>query len=428
MVMVLKPAGACRPRCHACTMRSVVQAPTDTRPMAAQTLTQHLASISALAPVIAAHADAAENQRCLPQPIVRAMIDAGLFKLYLPRSLGGSELDPLEFAQCLEAIAALDGSTGWCAFIGNVNTLFTSPLAPASIETIFAGQPDVVTGSAFFPFGRAERREGGFEVSGRWQFASGCTHCTWYFVLCQEYDGDTPQFHPHGAPRTLACFLPIEQYTIDETWNVSGMAGSGSHDVVLQRAFVPAAMSWPFGRHMHPDPRHFSGSLYRYPGYAMGVMQVGFVAIGIAQGAIDHAVALAQTKTGVASTTTLKERPTFHIGLAEAVALVRSSRAWLQDALRQFGDFVAAGEEVSYAARANMLLASTKAVHNCAKATDIVYTQSGANANYRRNPLQRSLRDAHAATQHFAVAINQIESAGRMMLGFEPLPPPVILS
>jgi indole-3-acetate monooxygenase len=391
-------------------------------------LQDHLARIAALRPLIEAHAEEGERLRRLPPPVARALIDAGLFKLYLPRSLGGSELPPLEFAQCLEAISRIDGSAGWCAFIGNVNTLFTSPMAPSSIETIFANQPDVVTGSAFFPFGRAQIVDGGHEVSGRWQFASGCQHCSWYFVLCQEYDGDTPLFSAHGAPRTRACFAPIERYTIEETWDVSGLAGSGSHDVILDRVFVPQGMSWAFGRNMRPDPNHFSGSLYQYPPYAMGVMQAGFVAIGIAQGAIDRAVEIAQTKTGVATTTTLRERPTFHIGLAEAVALVRGSRAWLRDALSEFGEFIARGEEVSYASRANMLLAATKAAHNCARATDIMFTLSGANANYRRNPLQRSLRDAHAATQHFAVAVNQIESAGRMMLGFEPLPPPVILS
>lgn len=396
--------------------------------MGTEVLQRHLASIANLAPLIEAHADAAEQQHRLPHAVVRAMSEAGLFKLYLPRSLQGSELDPLEFAQCLEAISRIDGSTGWCAFIGNVNTLFTSPMVPASIETIFAQHSEVVTGSAFFPFGRALRRQGGHEVSGRWQFASGCQHCSWYFVLCQEYDGDMPLFHEHGAPRTRACFVPIASYTIDETWDVSGLAGSGSHDVILDGVFVPQDMSWAFGRGMRPDPRHFSGPLYRYPPCATGVMQAGFTGIGIAQGAIDRAVEIARTKTGVATTTTLRERPTFHIGLADAVALVRSSRAWLQDALREFGDFILRGEKVSYEARANMLLAATKAVHNCARATDIMFTLSGANANYRRNPLQRSLRDAHAATQHFAVAVNQIESAGRMMLGMEPLAPPVILS
>ncbi len=388
---------------------------------------EHLASVQRLAPLIEANADRAERERRLPLAVVRAMTAAGLFKLYVPRSLGGSELEPLEFARILEEIGRIDGSTAWCAFIGNVNTLFTSPMAPAAIEKIYATDPEVVTGSAFFPFGRALRRDGGYEVTGRWQFASGCQHCTWYFVLCQVYEGDTPQFKPNGSPLTRACFFPQAELRIEETWDVSGLSGSGSHDLLFENAFVPEEMTWAFGA-APPDPRHFSGALYRYPAYAMGVMQVGFLAIGIAQGAIDRAVTLAQTKTGVATSTSIKERPTFHIGLAEATALVRGARAWLQDALREFGEFVARGAEVSYDARANMLLAATKAVHNGAKATDIMYTLSGAAANYRGNALQRSLRDAHAATQHFAVAINQIESAGRMMLGYSPLPPPVILS
>ncbi|MBK8960741.1 MAG: hypothetical protein IPM80_20545 [Proteobacteria bacterium] len=266
-------------------------------------------------------------------------------------------------------------------------------MVPASIETIFANQPEVVTGSAFFPFGRARRCEGGHRVTGRWQFASGCQHCSWYFVLCQEYDGDTPLFHDHGAPRTRACFVPISSYSIEETWDVSGLAGSGSHDVILDDVFVPEDMSWPFGRHMRPDARHFSGPLYRYPSYATGVMRSGLHRRGIAQGAIDRAVEIAQTKTGVATTTTLRDRPTFHIGLAEAVALVRGSRAWLKDALREFGAFIAREEDVSFEARANMLLAATKAVHNCARATDIMFTLSGANANFEAQSLQRLLRE-----------------------------------
>ena len=90
--------------------------------MGSEVLQRHLANIARLAPLIETHADDAERQRRLPQPIVQALTDAGLFKLYLPQSLGGSELEPLEFAQCLEAISRIDGSTGWCAFIGNVNT------------------------------------------------------------------------------------------------------------------------------------------------------------------------------------------------------------------------------------------------------------------------------------------------------------------
>ena len=204
VVAVAPHRTACPPvQLASCTLTSSRRAPA----MSTASLAQHLGAIAALAAVIAAYADAAEAKRRLPRPIVRALIEVGLFRLYLPRSLGGSQLESLEFAQCLDAIAALDGSTGWWAVIGNVNTWFTSPLAPACVETIFAGQPDVVTGSACFPFGRAERREGGFAVNGRWQFASGCTHCRWYFVLCQEFEGDTPQCHAHGARWPASCPL-----------------------------------------------------------------------------------------------------------------------------------------------------------------------------------------------------------------------------
>ncbi|MGE0859180.1 MAG: acyl-CoA dehydrogenase family protein [Gammaproteobacteria bacterium] len=395
--------------------------------MSAALLEQHLASVARLAPLIAEHAADAERERRLPQPIVRAMTEAGLFRLYVPHSLGGSQLSPLEFAEILESLSRIDGSTGWCAFIGNVNTLFTTPMLPAAIERIFLDQPGTVTGSAFFPFGRAVRADGGFRLSGRWQFASGCQHCRWYFVLCQEYEGGAPQFSASGVPLTRACFLPLEAYTIEETWDVSGLSGSGSHDVILDDVFVPIDMTWIFGRSMRPDPKHFGAPMYRHPPYATGVMQAGFIGIGIAQGAIDHALEIAQTKLGVGTSTPLRERPTFHIGLADAVALVRGSRAWLKEALAEFEQAVLAGQEVPYESRANMMLAATKAMHNSARATDIVYSLCGANANYRKNPLQRALRDVHAATQHFAVAINQVESAGRMMVGLEPLAPPVIL-
>lgn len=114
--------------------------------------------------------------------------------------------------------------------------------------------------------------------------------------------------------------------------------------------------------------------------------------------------------------------------LAEAVALIRAARAWLREALQQLSTAILAGETDQFEKRANMLLASTNASHSAAKAVDIIYTISGAGANYRSNRLQRALRDVHAVTQHFVTAAPQYESAGRMLLGLPPLSPPYILS
>lgn len=265
--------------------------------MSAALLEQHLASVARIAPRTA-HAADAERERRLPQPIVRAMTEAGLFRLYVPHSLGGSQLSPLEFAEILRRCRASTARPAGAPSSATSNTLFTTPMQPAAIERIFLDQPGTVTGLAFFPFGRAVRTDGGFRLSGRWQFASGCQHCRWYFVLCQEYQDGEPQFSASGVPLTRACFLPLEAYTIEETWDVSGLSGSGSHDVILDDVFVPEDMTWIFGRSMRRI-KHFGAPMHRMPPYATGVMQAGFIGIGIAQGAIDHAMEIAQTKLGV---------------------------------------------------------------------------------------------------------------------------------
>ena len=391
-------------------------------------ITPYLEAVERLAPTIVEGADAAERNRRLSPSVVDAMREAGLFRLYLPETLGGAELKPLEFAEILEAIAKLDGSTAWCTWIGNVNTLFSTPLADEPVEHIFGTDPGVVTGSTFFPPGRAERVGGGYRVSGRWSFASGSTHCNWYFVLCVVHEHGVPVEGAQGMPEIRACYFPIDTVRIEETWDVSGLAGTGSHDVVLDDAYVSEDYTWVFGPGMKPASRHYAGALYQYPAYATGVMQVGFIAVGIAQGAVDKVIDIPQSKRGVGSSVVMRDRPSFHLRLAEAVAMIRSARAWLREAQAAFGTHVEAGEEVPFSARAEMLLAATNACHASARAVDIVYTAAGANANYRKNPLQRALRDIHAATQHFAIAGTQYESAGRMMLGLPPLDPPFILA
>lgn len=396
--------------------------------VATDRLDQLLSTVRRLAPLIRQHADTSERNHRLAPEIVSAFVDAGLFRLYLPHSLNGAELDPMSFATVLEEISRIDGSTGWCTWIGNVNTLFVIPLADEAVTTIFGSHLRGVTGSAFFPLGRAEYHTSGYIVNGRWPYASGCQHCTWYFVLCQVFAGDQQRMIAPGVPEMRACFLPIERITIEETWDVSGLAGTGSHDVVLNHALVPEAYTWQFGPGMMPQSTHFQRPLYRHSAYAVGVTQIGFIALGIAQGAVDLSIELASSKSSLGSTTPLRDRSLFQVRLAEAVALIRAARAWLREALQQLSTAILAGEQDQFEKRANMLLAATNASHSAAKAVDIIYTISGAGANYRRNLLQRALRDVHAVTQHFVTAAPQYESAGRMLLGLPPLSPPFILS
>jgi alkylation response protein AidB-like acyl-CoA dehydrogenase len=156
-------------------------------------------------------------------------------------------------------------------------------------------------------------------------------------------------------------------------------------------------------------------------------LPISAVALGIAQGALDTCMDLAQTQHPAGTTTLLRERPMFHFRLAEAVALVRSARAWLHAAVQQAWEALQARGQVAFEARADILLAAANATRSAAAAVDIVYTAAGASANYRRSPLQRALRDIHAATQHMGTALQQFESAGRMLLGLQPLQPLILL-
>ena len=212
-----------------------------------------------------------------------------------------------------------------------------------------------------------------------------------------------------------------------DTWEVSGLAGTGSHDVVIEQVFVPEAYTGLFGAGPLPHSTHFQGLLYRYPFIVASALPLGALAIGIAHGAVETVMEVAQGKQPVGSATLLREQALFHVRLAEAVALVRAARAWLYAAVQQSWEAMQTRGEVTVAERADVLLAAAHATRSAAAAVDLVYTAAGAAANARRSPLQRALRDIHAVTQHIATAPAQYESAGRMLVGLPPLQSRILL-
>jgi indole-3-acetate monooxygenase len=386
-----------------------------------------LNAVCTLEPLIRQHADEAERNRRLSQPVVTALAEAGIFRMYTPRALGGLEVDPLTFYRVVEAIARVDGSTGWCVFIAGGNPLLGAYLSDRAAEEIFGRDPHVVTAGVVFPYGRAVVCDGGYRVSGRWSYASGCQHCAWIFCCCQVFDADRMRLTASGEPEVRLLFMPTAQVTIVDTWEVSGLAGTGSHDVVIEQVFVPGDYTCPFGPGMTLQGKHYQSPLYRYVLYASFQGAIGAVALGIAQGAVDACLELAHAKQPSGSSGLLRERPMFQVRLAEAVALVRSARAWLHASVQETWQLLLASGQVSVAERAGLLLAAANATRGAAAAVDLVYTAAGATANYRHSPLQRALRDVHAVTQHMGTAPQQYESAGRMLLGLHPLHPLILL-
>jgi alkylation response protein AidB-like acyl-CoA dehydrogenase len=382
-----------------------------------------LNAIGTLEPLIRQHADEAERHRRLALPVVRALTDAGIFRMCVPLALGGLEVPPLTFYRVVEAVARLDGSTGWCTFIGGSDGLVGAYLAHQTAEEIFGRDPRVVLAGSVAPAGSATVVADGYRVSGRWPYASGSQHCTWLLGLCHVLEGNQPRLTATGVPEVRVALIPAAQVTIlEDTWEVSGLVGTGSHDFTVEQVFVPEAYTWRFGPGMPRGP-HYQGPLYRFPLVGLFRLPVSAVALGIAQGAIEACIELAPSKRAMVGTGVLRDHPLFQARIAEAVALVRSARAWLHTAVQQAWAATLTTGTASVVERAELLLAAVHATRSAAEAVQMVYTVAGGTANYRRSALQRALRDVHAVTQHIGTAPQQYEDAGRMVLGLEPIQP-----
>lgn len=387
-----------------------------------------LARVQRLAPVIREHADRGEQQCHLADPLVEALQDAGVYHMLVPRELGGLQVDPLTFYQVIEALARIDGSTGWCSFINGGSPISVAFLQGEAAEAIFGGGARTILSGTTLPFGRAVPCAGGYRVSGRWAYASGCWHSTWHLAFCNIYeDGATePRSGSAGMPKLAVVHLPRAQMQILDTWDVSGLCATGSHDVVVEEVFVPEPFVWKFALDAPRGPR-YSAPLFRFPFLGFFSMPISAVTLGIAQGAIDEIAGVSQHKTPRLATGTLRERPLFQTQLAQAVALVHSARAWLHAVITKAWEKTVHGEKAPFEERAELLLAATNATRSAAAAVELAYTAGGGSANYRRSPLQRQMRDMHAVTQHIGTAPVQYETSGRMLLGLPPENPFILL-
>lgn len=386
-----------------------------------------LHSVKTIEPLIREHVEEAERNHRLSPRVVAALKKAGFFRMYIPQALGGLEVPPQTLYRVVEEIGRIDGSTGWCTFIGSVIGVFGAFLPDAVSARIFGEDQEVVLGGAIFPPGAATVCDGGYLISGRWSYASGCHHCSWIvaggFVVengKKRLVGEVPELRMFYVPSNKATIIA-------DSWQVSGLAGTGSNDFMLENIFVPEEYSHRLGPNL-PRGKQFQGPLYTtYPLLSAFGFPMGAVALGIAQGAIDAVMELAQTKKPGGQTDTLRDRAVFHFQLAEAVALVESARAWLYRSVEQAWNVALTGRSATREERGRLALAAANATRSAAAATDIAYTAAGGTANYLRSPLQRSLRDIHALTQHTQTSPQQWERAGRLLLGLDPLYPLMLL-
>jgi indole-3-acetate monooxygenase len=366
----------------------------------------------ALAPQVRHAADEGERTRRLPISLIEAIAQAGLFRLWIPRALGGEETDPITLVRVVEEVSRADGAAGWCVAIGGAGGAFGGYLPAYAACEIYGSDPHVVTGGAFRPFGRAVTVEGGWRVSGRWPLGSGCQHSAWIMGGCQIFDGDQPRLTGDGVPVTRLLLFPADQVEFIDTWNSIGLRGTGSHDYTVEKVFVPAVRSLSFR-----EPPTEQGPLYALPTIALFATVLAAVPLGIARHAIDILAGLAGTKIATRSRQTIREDATLQADLGRAEALWRSGRAFLYDALDEAWQVVSAGHAISLDQRAMLWLASTYAANNAKQATELMFTAGGSASPYVSSGLERCVRDIHAACQHITLASANYQMAGQALLG-----------
>jgi alkylation response protein AidB-like acyl-CoA dehydrogenase len=249
--------------------------------------------------------------------------------------------------------------------------------------------------------------DGGFRVTGRWPFASGCQHCQWLVG-----GGLIPD---HGGTPALRLFLfPTAEVEVIDTWHVAGLAGTGSHDIAVQDVFVPYELTVAI-----PGTPQHGGALYGFPVFGLLAVGVASVALGIARAAIDELVELAGAKRPTMTRRTLAERPLVQLEVARATAGLGGARANLLDAVERAWRAAQDGGQIAVVDRARIRAAACYATEAAVRVVDAMYTAGGGTSIYAGSPLQRHLRDIHVVTQHAMVGPTAYETAGRVLLGLD---------
>jgi len=366
-------------------------------------------SLDALLAEIRERRNEFDRLRHIPQDIVEKFRAIGVYRAFVPRELGGDEGSPAAFCELIEQIAEADGSAGWVASFG-MSSAYLAALPPETFAKVYAKSPDVVFAGALFPPSAVPSEPGGFLVSGRWNYCSGCHGASLIGVGIKPTGGDGP-----ALPRMAV--MPRENVRIESNWDVIGMRATGSDDVVCENVFVPE--EWTFVRGSAARQTH---APYRYPSLALASQVLAVCGLGVARAAIDDMTRIAVGAGSITGAPRPADRAYVQIELAKADARLRAARAWFYDTIEGAYEKVLAGDELSLVNRNQLRMVATHAAHTAADAARTAFTLAGSSAIFNGHPMSRYLHDALVVSQHAFLAEGTWQSAGAAALGL-PLSP-----
>jgi len=375
-----------------------------------------LARIDSIAPLIVAHRDAAEATGDLSLPVVEALKRTELINLFLPRSLGGVELDPVSSARVVHAVARLDSCAGWFLMVANAARLSAATWPKALVEELWGEDRHAIVAASSNKPMKARRVEGGFQVEGRTSFASGCRFASWFLTpaICSDA----------GADEWIAIVVPMAHCEIVPNWSALGMRGTGSHDIRIS-TFVPAKHSIVSVGMDAPRNEYYGGPLYRCSHRIVFATYVP-VALAVAELALEALTDLAQSKTPYASDSKLKLRSLAQIKFGRALGIYRAAQGYFFDALNDAWQRALRNETPDRIARAALYLAGTHTVQACAEAVRLVAEAAGSSVIYTANPLERLVRDMEVLRHHGFTNEQRFGSVAQVMWD-APLDYPVLL-
>ncbi|MCO5978707.1 acyl-CoA dehydrogenase family protein [Ideonella oryzae] len=350
-----------------------------------------------------------EQQRYISPDIIQRFKEIGVYRALVPTALGGEQKSAHEFCELIETISQADGSAGWVASFG-MGVTYLAALPSATLTKVYADGPDVTFAGGIFPPQRAPKVDGGYEVSGRWSFSSGCMGADVIGVGIAPFEGDKG-----GLPRMAV--MPRSQARIEMAWDVSGLAGTGSHDLVVDKVIVPE--EWTFVRGSKSQREE---PMFRYPSLSFAAQVLTVVGLGIARAAIDELRGMATGRISVTGAPRLADRPQVQIEIARAEAQLRAARAFFYEAIDDAWATLEKGDEVTPEQTSLLRLSSTHAARTSAEVTRAIQMQAGMSGVYHSSPLSQQVRDVQVLTQHAFMGDITYQNAGAMLFGLPPLP------
>jgi resorcinol 4-hydroxylase (FADH2) len=384
-----------------------------------------VARARALVPALRERQEQAERGRRVPAASVADLLDAGLYRVVQPARHGGLEHGLDAFCRVATEIGAGCGSTGWVFSTGALHQWQIGMFDPAAQDDVWGADPRALAASSYAPTGVAVPVEGGYRLSGRWSFCSGCEVAQWMILgirIAPDRDAK-----PDGFGFAL---VPKSDFQVLDTWHVFGLVGTGSHDLTIEDAFLPvhrvlthaeAESGCPPGAAVNP------GAIYRIPFFAGITVCLGAAIMGMARGALDEYLAgmrARQTRgAALGAAQSVAGFQTLQLRVGEAAACIDAAEALVLRDCRDIMAAMAAGETLTEAQRARNKGDLGFAVRLCVRAVDLLMDSVGGTGLYSHSRVQRFWRDLHAGSQHISVNWDAVGALyGRVQLGGEPGP------